>query len=87
VTIYTKQVNELVAVAAAIGADCEPCLRYHCEQARKLGVEPEELRQTVITAQRVKGAPARMIELAGRLLDTPELPLHRAGRKDAKGVA
>jgi AhpD family alkylhydroperoxidase len=57
VTIYTKQVNELVAVAAAIGADCEPCLRYHCEQARKLGVEPEELRQTVITAHASRARP------------------------------
>jgi len=81
-TIYTSQVNELVAVAAAIGADCEPCLRYHCEKARKLGVEPEELRQAVITAQRVKGAPARMVELASRLLDTPAASLCKGHRHE-----
>lgn len=83
-TIYTEQVNELVAIAAAIAGNCEPCLRYHCEQARKLGVEPEDLRQTVITAQRVKGAPARMVELAGRLLDTPAESLCKGHRHEGE---
>ena len=37
-SIYDERVNELVAIAAAIGANCEPCLKYHFDQARKLGV-------------------------------------------------
>jgi len=71
-TIYTAQVNELVAIAAAIAGNCEPCLKYHYDQPRRLGVTPEDMRQAVIMAQRVKDAPAgKMLELASRLLDTP----------------
>lgn len=64
-SIYTEQVNELVAIAA----NCEPCLKYHYDQARKLGVSDEDMLRAVRMAQRVKEAPAgRMLELASRLL-------------------
>jgi SAM-dependent methyltransferase len=33
---YTPAVNELVAIGAAIAANCEPCLKYHYNEARKL---------------------------------------------------
>lgn len=71
-SIYTDQVNELVAIAAAIGANCEPCLKYHYDAARKLGVSNEDMLSAVRMALRVKQAPANaMIDLAGRLLGSP----------------
>jgi AhpD family alkylhydroperoxidase len=62
-------VGELVAIGAAIAANCEPCLKYHRAQARKLGVAPQDMACAVAMAQKVKEAPARAIlELANKLL-------------------
>lgn len=67
--LYSETVAELVAIGAAIAANCEPCFKYHYDQARKLGVSKEDMARAVATAQRVKDAPAKgMIELAERYL-------------------
>lgn len=64
-SIYTDAVQELVAVGAAIAANCEPCFRYHFDKARKLGVSKEDMARAVTTGQTVKESPARAIlELA-----------------------
>ena len=64
-SIYSDAVQELVAIGAAIAANCEPCFRYHFDKARKLGVSKEDMARAVTTAQMVKESPARaVIELA-----------------------
>lgn len=69
-TIYTDAVAELVAIGAAIAANCEPCFKYHFQQARKLGVSREDMRRAVQTAQSVKETPAKaMLDLAHRYLE------------------
>jgi AhpD family alkylhydroperoxidase len=68
-SIFTEQVAELVAIAAAIAANCEPCFKYHYDQARKLGVSDLDMRHAVDLAQKVKDTPARaMLTLAERYL-------------------
>lgn len=68
-SLFTAQVAELVAIGAAIGSNCEPCFKYHYDQARKLGVSNEDMRRAVDLAQQVKDTPARaMLNLAERLL-------------------
>ncbi len=68
-SIFTAQVAELVAIGAAIGANCEPCFKYHYDQARKLGVSDLDMRYAVDLAQKVKDTPARaMLALAERYL-------------------
>ena len=68
-SIFTGQVAELVAIGAAIGSNCEPCFKYHYDQARKLGVSDLDMRYAVDLAQKVKDTPARaMLDLAGRYL-------------------
>jgi AhpD family alkylhydroperoxidase len=74
-SLFTEQVAELVAIGAAIGANCEPCFKYHYDQARKLGVSNLDMRYAVDLAQKVKDTPARnMLDLAARYLGqaTPE---------------
>lgn len=67
--LYSESVGELVAIGAAIAANCEPCFKYHYDQARKLGVSKEDMARAVATAQRVKDSPAKaMLELADRYL-------------------
>ena len=69
-SLFTDQVAELVAIGAAIGSNCEPCFKFHCDQARKLGVEDADMRRAVDLARKVKETPARaMLELASRILD------------------
>jgi AhpD family alkylhydroperoxidase len=64
-SIYTEAVQELVAVGAAIAANCEPCFKYHFDKARKLGVSKDDMARAVTTGQTVKESPARAIlELA-----------------------
>jgi AhpD family alkylhydroperoxidase len=70
-SIFTPAVAELVAIGAAIGANCEPCLKYHYNEAKKLGVSREDMAQAVEMADRVKLAPAQnMRVLADKLLGT-----------------
>ncbi len=68
--LYTDAVAELVAIGAAIAANCEPCFKYHYQQARKLGVSRQDMMRAVETAQAVKEAPAKaMLQLADRFLE------------------
>ena len=68
---------ELVAIAAAVGANCEPCFKHHYDQARRLGVAPAVMAEAVRVAQAVKDSPARsMLELAAKLLGTEPAAFH-----------
>ena len=70
-SLFTPAVAELVAIGAAIAANCEPCLRYHIGEAGKLGVSVGDMAQSVDMAARVKDAPHRNImRLAARLTQT-----------------
>jgi arsenite methyltransferase len=67
--IYVPAVGELIAIGAAIAANCEACFKYHYNEARKLGVSKEDMARAVTMAQKVKESPARaMLDLANRYL-------------------
>ena len=59
--IYNPAIAELVAIGAAIAANCEPCFKYHYAQARKLSATNKDIALTVAMAAAVKEAPARAI--------------------------
>jgi AhpD family alkylhydroperoxidase len=68
-SIFTPTVAELVAIGAAIGANCEPCFKYHYSKALKLGVSRDDMVKAVELADRVKRAPAQnMLALADKIL-------------------
>ena len=70
-SLFTPAVAELVAIGAAIAANCEPCLRYHIGEAGKLGVSVGDMARAVEMAAKVKDAPHRNImRLAARLTQT-----------------
>lgn len=67
--LYSPAVAELVALGAALAANCEPCFKYHYNEARKLGVSLDDMARAVNTAQCVKRAPAdSILKLADRFL-------------------
>lgn len=78
VSMWSPAVEELVAIGASIACNCMPCLKYHTDKARTLGVSDDDMARAVAMAQKVKDTPARLIaELANRYLNgklelTPE---------------
>jgi AhpD family alkylhydroperoxidase len=70
-SLLTPAVAELIAIGAAVGANCEPCFKYHYNEARKLGVSHDDMAKAVELADRVKRAPAQnMLILADKILKT-----------------
>ena len=45
--------KELIAIGASVGAHCQPCLTYHVEKARELGINDEEIRLAIETGHMV----------------------------------
>jgi AhpD family alkylhydroperoxidase len=67
--LFTPAVKELVALGAALACNCEPCLRHHYREAKKLGIGDEDVRSALDMAAMVKQTPARnALQLAERLL-------------------
>lgn len=78
-SVYSPAVNELVALGAAIAANCEPCLKYHYREAQKLGVSKEDMAQAVQMGGKVKASPHQAIlkladRLTGAALSQPSEP-------------
>jgi AhpD family alkylhydroperoxidase len=75
-SLMTPAVAELVAIGAAIGCNCMPCLKYHMDQARTLGVSDDDILQAVALGHKVKQTPAKLIlqqadrQLGGRVAQT-----------------
>jgi len=67
---YSTGVNELVAIGAAIAANCEPCLKYHYHEAQQLGVSKADMARAAETGAKVKDSPHQAIlRLANRLTE------------------
>lgn len=90
---YTPAVNELVAIGAAIAANCEPCLKYHYREADQLGVSKADMAKAVATAASVKDSPHQAIvrladKLTGAGLSQPADASDRCcGSRDAQEAA
>ena len=67
-SLLTPVAAKFVAIGAAIGANCEPCLCYHVREALELGISAADIAQAVALAAHVKETPARnILKLAERL--------------------
>lgn len=64
---------EYVALGAAVGSNCEGCLKYHVQEALRVGISLEDIARAVAQAEKVKATPARAIsQLAERLTRSPQ---------------
>lgn len=72
-TALTPQVEELIALGAAIAAGCEPCFKFHYDKARKFGVTLDAMYEAIEIGNKVKRASTQnMLELAERILGERE---------------
>jgi AhpD family alkylhydroperoxidase len=61
--------RELAAIAAAVGCNCIPCLKYHFEKGVQAGCTKDEIDEIVKLANMVKQSPAKEItKVAGELV-------------------
>ena len=68
--------RELVALGAAMGSNCVPCIEYHVPKAREAGLADNQIREAIRLADKVRKVPARkVLDTALHLLsdeaDTP----------------
>ena len=57
----SKRDRELVALGAAVGSNCVPCVVFHIGAARKLGVSADEIREALTLADTVRQVPAKQV--------------------------
>ena len=67
-----ERTKELIAIGASVGAHCQPCLTYHVEKARELGIDDESIRAAIETGHMVeKGAMSAMRKFSAGILEGP----------------
>jgi len=65
--------RELVALGAAMGSNCAPCIEYHIPQSRRAGLTDEEIRVAIHHADRIRQVPARKtLEVAQKALSSAQ---------------
>jgi len=69
--------RELVAIGAALGSNCVPCIEFHIPEARKAGLGDRQIAEAVALADKVRQVPARKVLAAARgLLPQSETRIH-----------
>ena len=65
--------RELVALGAALGSNCIPCIEYHIPEARRAGLTDSQIADAIRLADMVRQVPARkVLNAAARVLrETP----------------
>jgi 4-carboxymuconolactone decarboxylase len=71
--------KELVALGAALGSNCIPCVVYHIGVAEKLGIPDDEIREAVELAAEIRKVPAdQVLKTAyAKIGETPDCPASR----------
>ncbi len=57
-TKLNQRESELVALGAAMGSNCSPCIEYHIPVARKAGLRDEDIGAAIDLADKVRQVPA-----------------------------
>jgi len=57
----TPRERELVALGAAMGSNCIPCIEYHMPEARKAGLTDTQIGEAIDLADKIRQVPARKV--------------------------
>ena len=76
----TPRERELVALGAAMGSNCVPCVEYHIRESQTAGLTDVEIRAAIEYADKIRQVPARkVLEAALKLLPATVSPTEDAG--------
>ena len=53
--------RELVALGAALGSNCVPCLEHHISEARKSGLTDSQISEAIRFADKIRKVPAAKV--------------------------
>ena len=68
-----ENAKELIAIGASLAAHCQPCIKFHIEKARKLGIPDDEINEAIALGRMIqKGAMSAMDRFAESVLMVPE---------------
>ena len=57
----TKKEKEFVAIGAALGSNCIPCIVYHIGESRKNGISDGQIMEAISIADKVRKVPAEKV--------------------------
>ncbi|MDZ7663008.1 carboxymuconolactone decarboxylase family protein [Thiohalophilus sp.] len=80
----TTRESELVALGAALGSNCVPCIEYHIPQARKVGLTDQEIHSAIQLADKVRQVPANKVLEAARSLLPPATDNQNASSNESE---
>lgn len=59
-----EKTKELIALGASVACNCHPCVRFHTDKARKMGIDDTEIKTAFDVGKMVRqGAAAQMDKL------------------------
>jgi AhpD family alkylhydroperoxidase len=71
------QTKELIAIGASVTANCEPCLKYHLNQAKEYGASEELIVEAIEVGKMVKkGAMGKYNEFISSILKVTDHSLN-----------
>ena len=59
--MLSRNEKEYVAMGAAIGSNCIPCIVYHIGESKKIGISDSQISEAISIADKVKKVPAEKI--------------------------
>ena len=60
-----ENTKELIAIGASIATNCQPCLTFHVDKARELGMGEDEINEAIAVGRMIqKGAMSAMDRFA-----------------------
>lgn len=70
-----ERTRELIAIGASVGAHCQPCLTWHVEKARELGIDEDTIKAAIETGHMVeKGAMSAMRKFSSEIMIQNQSP-------------
>ena len=87
-SVLNSKEKELVALGAAMGSNCVPCVEYHIPEARKAGLTDAQITEAIRYADKVRQVPAKkVLDVAMQLLGEASAAAPSAERHPCEGVA
>lgn len=82
-TDLTSRESQLVALGAALGSNCVPCIEHVIPQARKAGLTDKEIQAAILLADKIKQVPARKVLEAALILLSQAAAANNSGFQGA----
>ena len=56
------KMKELIAVGASVSANCHPCIKFHLQKAKRLGIQAENITAALQVGVMVRGGAAGQMD-------------------------